>query len=87
MKVFDEHGNLLGEFIEDSKDKVSESFDNSLPEGCVCLLYMIPVIILLYVLWLLLGLMLKLCKLVLRAAWWVIRVPFCLIFLGEWPEF
>ena len=33
MKVFDENGNFLGEFIEESKDRISTSFDESNGNG------------------------------------------------------
>jgi len=42
MKIFDESGNYLGEFIEDKTDEIKEnvkdSFDVSFSSGCLMLL-------------------------------------------------
>lgn len=87
MKIFDEDGNFLGEFIEDSKDKISDSFDDSVGNGCVTFLYMILLIIIVAIIWYILKGIFILCKFLLRIIWWLVRVPFCLIFRKEWPEF
>ena len=66
MKVFDEDGNFLGEFIEDSKDKISDSFDESVGNGCVTFLYMILLIAIVAVFWWIFKGILILCKILLK---------------------
>ena len=98
MKIFDEDGNFLGDFIADQKDKVSDSFDESPGDGCLCILYLIPFILIVIILYYLLKLfiiicryLLKLlviiCKFLIRIIWWILRLPFYLIFYRETPEF
>ena len=87
MKIFDESGNFLGEFIEDSKDKISDSFDDSVGIGFATLLYMILLIILVVVAWFILKGIYMMCKLFLRTMWWFVRIPFFLILKKEWPQF
>lgn len=87
MKVFDKDGNFLGEFIEDSKDKISDSFDESVGNGCITFLYMILIIVIVAIVWYIFKGIVLLFKFILRILWWIIRTPFCLIFRKEWPRF
>ncbi|WP_044973455.1 hypothetical protein [Ruminococcus sp. HUN007] len=91
MQLFDEDGNPVGELFENAKDRVSDSFDESLGEGCLALLMMIiihiPLILVLLLLWLLLKLLWIIVKFIFRLLWWLLRLPFCLIFKHEPPEF
>lgn len=87
MKVFDENGNFLGEFIEESKDRISTSFDESNGNGCITFLYMIPIIIIVTIIWFIFIGIIFLGKCILRILWWIIRVPFCLGIKKKWPEF
>lgn len=95
MKIFDENGNYLGEFIEDTKEKVEDAFEESWLWGIVFLLIVAPG-------WTLLGLIVwglfkilkfvmvllyKLLILFLRCLWWILRLPFCLVFHHKTPKF
>lgn len=88
MKIYDETGEFLGEFFEDTKDKVEDAFDCSWVWGIIFLLVIAPG-------WTLLGLTLfgifkllfTIVKLVFLIIWWIVRLPFCLIFYQEIPEF
>ena len=88
MKVFDEDGNYLGEFIDGTKEKVEDAFDSSWIWGIIFLLIIAPG-------WTILGIILisifKLIKaiirLVFKTIWWIFRLPFCLIFRRKFPEF
>ncbi|MGN1181543.1 MAG: hypothetical protein ACI4SR_00940 [Faecalibacillus sp.] len=42
MKVFDENGNYLGGFIEDTKDKIDDAFEDSWIWGILFLLLIVP---------------------------------------------
>ena len=93
LKVYDEDNNFVGEwigdFVEESKESVSESFDVSFGEGCLALLILLafkfPWLILVIILWLILKLMWFFIKLICRCIWWVVRLPFTLIFKKEFP--
>ena len=95
MKIFDEDGKYLGEFIENTKEKAEDAFAESWIWGIVFLLIIAPG-------WALIALafwaLLKLIKIVgvlvfnffvllLRCLWWVIRLPFYLVFRHETPMF
>jgi len=88
MKVFDEDGNYLGEFIEDTKEKVEDAFEGSWIWGVIFLLFIAPgwtilgiVVILLF------KLISGIIKLAFKMVWWLIRLPFCLVFRREFQEF
>ena len=91
MKIFDEDGNFIGEFISDSVEQAKDSYDDSGVSGClfVSLLLSIkfPFILVLIIFWYFLKLMWVIFKFFLRIFWWIIRLPFTLIFRGEFPEF
>lgn len=118
MKIFDEEGNLLGDFIESQKDDISDT-------GCLAaipliLLKVIPLTLLFLIFWLIykavkfilkwlclggLWLLKKLgegclwllpklgvgclwlAKQLLRCIWWLLRLPFTLIFRKKTPKF
>lgn len=88
MKVFDENGNYLGEFIEGTKDKIDDAFEDSWIWGILFLLLIVPG-------WTILGIVLIsifkfisfILKLIFRTLWWTIRLPFYLIFFKEFPDF
>lgn len=87
MKLFDENGNFIGEFIEEAKENVSDSFEISWVLGILCFLWQPIWTIVVIAIWLFFKTIFKICKFILRIIWWFIRVPFCLIFSREWPEF
>ena len=118
MKIFDEDGNFLGEFIDSQKDDISDT-------GCLSaipliLLKVIPLTIIVLILWLIykaISFILKwlcigglwllkklgtgclwllpkmgvgclwLAKQLLRCIWWLLRLPFTLIFRQKTPKF
>lgn len=88
MKIFDEDGNYIGEFLEDTKDKIDDAFEGSWMWGIIFLLLIAPG-------WTILGIVVIsivkliafIIKLIFRILWWTIRLPFCLIFYREFPEF
>ena len=83
MKIFDENGNFLGEFIENSVDKMSDSFHDSVGAGCLSLsefLFLIGFVAATYVIYIF-------CRALLKAAWWIFRLPFYMIVKKDLPEF
>ena len=83
MKIFDENGNFLGEFIENSVDKMSDSFHDSVGAGCLSLsefLFLIGFVAAAYVIYIF-------CRALLKAAWWIFRLPFYMIVKKDLPEF
>ena len=93
MKIFDEDGNYLGEFIkeyiEEVKDNATETIsDGSWILGLIMLLIIFPG-------WTILGgviyiigkLIWWIFKIVINTAWWLIRLPFTLFIYRELPEF
>lgn len=93
--VFDEDGNLIGHFLKSTKEGVSDAFGISWVWGIIFLLIIAPG-------WTLLGLLLfllvklvkfifwliaNIIKFVLRCIWWLLRLPFYLIFYRDVPEF
>lgn len=100
MKLFDEDGNYVGEFLLDSiesvKDKATDAIDDgSWIVGLIILVILFPGWALLcgviYIIFKLICLIIKLaicvCKFIIRVLWWLLRLPFCLIFQGDFPEF
>lgn len=95
MKVFDENGNYLGEFIADTKEKVENAFEVSWFWGLIFLLIIAPGWTLLgLVLWglfklikLIVVLLFKLLIFLLRCLWWMIRLPFYMVFRHKTPIF
>ena len=87
MKLYDEDGNFVGEFIKNTTENVGEAFSTSWILG-ILLLLIYPVWgIVVISLWFIFKMIFKLIALVFKIIWWIIRVPFCLIFRHEWPQF
>lgn len=89
MKVFDENGNFLGEFFEAEKEKIDNQFDDgSWILGIILLLFLFPVkTIIVLVSIFFFYIIASIIKFVLKVIWWIIRLPFCLIFYREIPSF
>lgn len=93
MKLFDEDGNYVGEFIKDSIEEVKDNAVDKISNGELFL----GLIVLLFVFpgWTILGLVIYLiCKIIsfviklsINIVWWLIRLPFTLIISRELPEF
>lgn len=87
MKLYDENGNFVGEFIKNTTENVGEAFSVSWALGLL-LLFISPIWgIVVISLWFIFKMIFKLIVFVLKLIWWVIRVPFCLISRQEWPRF
>lgn len=101
MKLYDEFGNYVGEFIENTKEQVSDSFDISFGTGCLVILgilaFKFPWLILVIIVWLLFKLLWIILKFVFRtlwwclgltalSIWWILRLPFTLIFQHKFPD-
>lgn len=88
MKIFDEDGNYLGDFIEDTKDKIDDAFEGSWLWGIVFLLIIAPGWTILGIIVISIFKLIKfIIKLIFKIIWWIIRLPFTLIFQHEFPEF
>lgn len=88
MDVYDKDGNFLGEFIEAEKEKITETFDDGLWWLGIIFLIISPFwTILVFALWLIFKLIVNIIKFALKIIWWIIRLPFCLIFYRELPSF
>ena len=88
MKVYDEDGNFIGDFISAEKEKIEETFDGGWWFLGIILLIASPFwTIFVVILWLILKGIINLIKFALRCIGWIIRTPFCLWRYGEFPEF
>ena len=99
MKLYDEEGKYVGEFVSDSLHQVGDSFDDGLGAGCLSILvlfffkfpWLLVLVLILIPIWLLLKLILKgiflLLKYALKGLWWLVRLPFTMLFWREFPEF
>ena len=82
FKIYDEDDNFIGEyvgdFLENAKDTVSDSFDTSLGSGCLAILcvlaFKFPWLILVIIGWLILKLLWVVLKFIGRILWWVLRI-------------
>ncbi len=82
FKVYDENDNFLGEyigdFVEDTKENVSDSFDTSLGSGLLAMLCVFairfPWLIFVIVGWFILKLIWTVVKFIGRNLWWVLRL-------------
>ncbi len=94
MKVYDESGNFLGDFLEASnqaisgaKEAVCDMADVSLVLGIIGLIcapgITLAIICGLFIFHLFIGII----KLALKTIWWLIRLPFTLIFIQCLPKF
>ena len=88
MRIFDEDGNYLGDFIGDTKEKVEDAFEGSWLWGIVVLLFIAPgwtifgiIVILLF------KLISFIIMLVIKFVWWLVRLPFCLVLQKRFPDF
>ena len=94
MKVFNEEGSFMGEFIEASsdvisgaKDTVCDMADVSLVLGIISFILAPGVTLVVLCVLFVFHLFISIIKLGIRAIWWIIRLPFTLIFSQEFPEF
>lgn len=93
MKIFDEDGNYLGEFIKESIEEVKDNATETISDGS----WVLGLIMLLIIFpgWTILGgviyiigkLIWWIFKIVINTAWWLIRLLFTLIIYRELPEF
>lgn len=93
MKIFDEDGNYLGEFIKGSIEEVKDNATETISDGS----WILGLIMLLIIFpsWTILGgviyiigkLIWWIFKIVINTAWWLIRLPFTLFIYRELPEF
>lgn len=93
MKIFDENGSFIGEFteaaesaFEDSKETLSW-FEGGIILGIIGLFIFPFRAILAIITLLIIKLITMLLKLILNCAWWIFKLPFCLIFLRRLPQF
>ena len=87
MELFDKDGNFVGEFISSTKENVEETFESSWILGILFFLISPIWTMVVISIWFIFKMFIKLLIFVLRIAWWIIRLPFCLIFLRELPKF
>lgn len=81
FKIYDENDNFIGEyigdFVEEAKDSVSDSFDVSFGSGLLTVLcvlaFKFPWLLLVIIGWGILKLLWIVLKFVGRIAWWVLR--------------
>ncbi|MBQ8559666.1 MAG: hypothetical protein IJ439_06775 [Tyzzerella sp.] len=81
FRIYDEDDNFIGEyigdFVKDTKDTVSDSFDTSFGSGLLaisCVLaFKFPWLILVIIGWFILKLLWIVIKFVGRIAWWLLR--------------
>lgn len=100
MRLFDEDGNYVGEFLMDSienvKDKATDALDDgSWILGLITLIIIFPgwallcgvIYIIIRLIWWMFKLAISACKFIIRILWWMVRLPFSWIFQGDFPEF
>lgn len=93
MKLYDENGDYVGEFVKNSisdvKDSAIESInDGSLGWGLILLLIIFPGwTILCVTIYLIIKFIWAILKLSFCILFWLIRLPFKLIFWREFPKF
>ena len=87
MKLFDEDGNYIGEFIEKTEETVDSAFKISWLLGIICFLISPVWTIIVILICSIIKLFFKLIVLILRVIWWIIKLPFCLIFFRKLPIF
>lgn len=74
--LYDEDGNLIGNFLEKTTEDISEAFSTSWLLGILLLIFA-PVWGIVYFLFILLF---KFLVFIIKILWWIIKLPFCLIF-------
>ena len=94
MKIFNENGDFLGDFteaagtvVENTKDTICLWFEAGIFLGIIGLFISPFWAILAIVGILLLKLVVVFLKLIFNCIWWIVRLPFCLLFQRELPEF
>lgn len=94
MKVYDESGNFLGEFMESTsnvvegvKDTVLSMKEASLLLGLIGLIFAPAITLIIIIVLFIFHLIIGVIKLILKSIWWMIRLPFTLIFLQRTPRF
>lgn len=81
--LYDENGNLIGNFLEKTTEDISEAFSTSWLLGILLLIFA-PVWGIVYFLFILLF---KFLVFIIKILWWIIKLPFCLIFYKNLPKF
>lgn len=81
--LYDEDGNLIGNFLEKTTEDISEAFSTSWLLGILLLIFA-PVWGIVYFLFILLF---KFFVFIIKILWWIIKLPFCLIFYKNLPKF
>ncbi len=81
--LYDEDGNLIGNFLEKTTEDISEAFSTSWLLGILLLIFA-PVWGIVYFLFMLLF---KFLVFIIKILWWIIKLPFCLIFYKNLPKF
>ena len=81
--LYDENGNLIGNFLEKTTEDISEAFSASWLLGILLLIFA-PVWGIVYFLFILLF---KFLVFIIKILWWIIKLPFCLIFYKNLPKF
>ncbi len=81
--LYDEDGNLIGNFLEKTTEDISEAFSTSWLLGILLLIFA-PVLGIVYFLFILLF---KFLVFIIKILWWIIKLPFCLIFYKNLPKF
>ena len=83
QNLYDEDGNLIGNFLEKTTEDISEAFSASWLLGILLLIFA-PVWGIVYFLFILLF---KFFVFIIKILWWIIKLPFCLIFYKNLPKF
>ena len=81
--LYDEDGNLIGNFLEKTTEDISEAFSASWLLGILLLIFA-PVWGIVYFLFILIF---KFFVFIIKILWWIIKLPFCLIFYKNLPKF
>lgn len=81
--LYDEDGNLIGNFLEKTTEDISEAFSTSWLLGILLLIFA-PVWGIVYFLFILLF---KFLVFIIKVLWWIIKLPLCLIFYKNLPKF
>ena len=81
--LYDEDGNLIGNFLEKTTENISEAFSTSWLLGLLLLIFA-PAWGIVYILFVLLF---KFFIFLLKTLWWIIKLPFYLIFYKSFPKF
>ena len=81
--LYDEDGNLIGNFLEKTTEDISEAFSTSWLLGILLFIFA-AVWGIVYFLFILLF---KFLVFIIKILWWIIKLPFCLIFYKNLPKF